>query len=107
MEIVEDRVVIREEGSRQKFVDRVDQITFSGRYAQEVGKPVLYITERCVFELIDGEITLTEIAPGIDIQRDIFGAMEFTPKVSPDLKEMPTELFKEQWGGLRENLLGR
>jgi propionate CoA-transferase len=107
VEIVDGRLHILQEGSRQKFVDRVDQITFSGRYAQEVGKPVLYVTERCVFELIDGEITLTEIAPGINIQRDIFSAMEFTPKVSPDLKEMPTELFKEQWGGLRDTLLGR
>lgn len=107
IEIVDNRINIREEGNRQKFVDQVDQITFSGRYAQKTGKPVLYITERCVFELIDGEITLTEIAPGIDIKRDIFSAMEFIPKVSPDLKEMPAELFKEQWGGLRDTLLDR
>ncbi|WP_280547769.1 malonate decarboxylase subunit alpha [Halomonas sp. 11-S5] len=105
--VTDGRLDIRKEGHRLKFVQQVDQITFSGRYAQQVGKPVLYVTERCVFELIDGEITLTEIAPGIDIQRDIFSAMEFTPKVSPDLKEMPTELFQEQWGGLRDTLLDR
>ncbi|MBB3191953.1 acyl CoA:acetate/3-ketoacid CoA transferase [Halomonas cerina] len=102
--VADGRLDIRKEGYRRKFVQRVDQVTFSGRYAQQIGKPVLFVTERCVFELIDGEITLTEIAPGIDIERDIFAAMDFVPKVADQLRVMPAALFDERWGGLRERL---
>ncbi|MBB3139634.1 malonate decarboxylase subunit alpha [Halomonas organivorans] len=103
--MVEDgRLAIRRESHRRKFVQRVDQVTFSGRYAREVGKPVLFVTERCVFELIDGEITLTEVAPGLDIERDILAAMDFVPRIADELREMPHELFQPQWGGLRERL---
>ncbi|MDX5433350.1 MAG: acyl CoA:acetate/3-ketoacid CoA transferase, partial [Halomonas sp.] len=102
--IEEGRLAIRQEGQRRKFVQRVDQITFSGRYAQETGKPVLFVTERCVFELIDGEVTLTEIAPGLDVERDILAAMDFVPRIVSDLREMPEALFQPRWGGLREHL---
>ncbi|WP_238984560.1 acyl CoA:acetate/3-ketoacid CoA transferase [Billgrantia kenyensis] len=95
---------ILEEGPRRKFVQRVDQITFSGRYANETGKPVLFVTERCVFELLDGEITLTEIAPGLGVERDILAAMDFVPRIASELREMPAELFQPQWGGLRAHL---
>ena len=60
-------------------MDQVEQITFSGRYANETGQEVLYVTERAVFQLIDGSVVLKEIAPGIDIKRDILAAMEFEP----------------------------
>ncbi|MES3677424.1 acyl CoA:acetate/3-ketoacid CoA transferase [Halomonas elongata] len=103
---VEDgRLVIRQEGHRRKFVQRVDQITFSGRYAHETAKPVLFVTERCVFELIDGEVTLTEIAPGLDVERDILAAMDFVPRIADELREMPMELFQPHWGGLRARLI--
>ncbi len=92
---VEDgRLVIRQEGHRRKFVQRVDQITFSGRYAHETAKPVLFVTERCVFELIDGEVTLTEIAPGLDVERDILAAMDFVPRIADELRGMSMELFQ-------------
>ncbi|MBW5801992.1 acyl CoA:acetate/3-ketoacid CoA transferase [Halomonas elongata] len=103
---VEDgRLVIRQEGHRRKFVQRVDQITFSGRYAHETAKPVLFVTERCVFELIDGEVTLTEIAPGLDVERDILAAMDFVPRIADELREMSMELFQPHWGGLRARLI--
>lgn len=90
------------EGKTRKFVDHVDQITFSGKFAQSNGIPVLYITERAVFELQDGEVTLIEIAPGLDIERDVLSVMDFRPRISPLLKEMPAELFAEKWGGLKQ-----
>jgi propionate CoA-transferase len=90
------------EGKTRKFVEKVDQVTFSGKFAQKAGIPVLYITERAVFELRDGALTLIEIAPGLDLERDILAAMEFKPRISPSLKLMPAELFQEKWGGLSQ-----
>ena len=58
------------------------------------------MTERCVFELLDGVFTLTEIAPGIDLEKDILANMDFKPEISPDLKLMDAEIFNETWGGL-------
>jgi propionate CoA-transferase len=95
------RLVIIEEGSGQKLLDMVEQVTFSGAYAIEVKQPVLYITERAVFTLEAGELTLTEIAPGIDLEKDVIGQMGFRPRISPNLKLMPAEIFQPKWGGLR------
>ena len=64
------------------------------------GQRVLYVTERCVFQLIDGVMTLTEIAPGIDLQTQILDQMDFTPAISPDLTLMPSGIFREVWGEL-------
>jgi propionate CoA-transferase len=100
---VEDgKMVIVKEGAIKKFVNTVDHVTFSGKYAAKDGKPVYYVTERCVFQLIDGEVTLIEIAPGIDLEKDILSQMEFKPKISPNLKEMPKEIFQPAWGGLKD-----
>jgi len=79
LEIAAGVLKIAKEGIATKFVDQVEQITFSGRYANETGQEVLYVTERAVFQLIDGSVVLKEIAPGIDIKRDILAAMEFEP----------------------------
>jgi propionate CoA-transferase len=65
---------------------------------------VIYVTERAVFELIDGAMTLTEIAPGVDLEKDILAQMDFKPRISPGLKSMPAEIFQPQWGKLREAL---
>lgn len=81
------------EGKNKKLVAAVSQITFSGRYAAGVGQPVLYITERAVFQLDPEGVVLTEIAPGINLERDILAQMEFTPKISPHLKPMNQRLF--------------
>ncbi len=86
---------IRAEGRVAKFVDRVEQITFSGRMARENGQKILYITERCVFELGPGGVVLTEIAPGLDLRADVLDRMGFTPQVSPDLKSMDSRIFAD------------
>jgi len=79
----------------RKFIENVEQVTFSGRYAAEKGQKVLYITERAVFELNREGLLLTEVAPGIDIERDILSQMDFKPAVSESLKQMDARIFRE------------
>lgn len=88
------------EGKVKKAVDTVAQISFSGRYALKNGQKVMFVTERAVFELTEQGIVLTEIAPGIDLERDVLGQMEFAPVVSENLKEMSGELFRAGKMGL-------
>jgi len=88
------------EGKARKFLADVQQITFSGPYSGERDQRVLYVTERAVFELVDGVMTLIEIAPGIDLQRDVLDQMDFAPAVSADLSVMDPGMFREVWGGL-------
>jgi len=88
------------EGQVQKFIERVQQITFSADYARERNKTVLYITERAVFKLVDQTLELIEIAPGIDLERDIVQLMQFRPRVSENLKLMDSRIFVEQPMGL-------
>ena len=76
-------------------MEQVDQITFSGKYARRVNQPVLYVTERAVFELTEEGIVLTEIAPGMDLEKDILSQMEARPLISPELKIMDKELFED------------
>ncbi|AVQ20170.1 3-oxoacid CoA-transferase [Fusobacterium necrophorum subsp. funduliforme] len=97
------KLVILEEGKTKKFVSQVQQITFSGDLARENNKPVFYVTERAVFELRKEGLTLIEIAPGIDLQKDILDQMEFVPLIAKDLKEMDTRIFLDQPMGLKEN----
>ncbi|ETT74656.1 propionate CoA-transferase [Paenibacillus sp. FSL R7-277] len=92
---------IIQEGKAKKFISKVQQITFSGSYAAKVKQPVVYVTERAVFELLNGKMTLTEIAPGIDLQTEILDQMDFKPVISPDLKEMDAAMFQENWGMLK------
>ena len=93
---------IDNEGLARKFVKHVEQLTFSGRYAAERKQPVLYITERCVFELTPDGMMLTEVAPGIDVARDILAHMDFTPQISPNLKTMDSDIFKPEPMGLAQ-----
>ncbi len=95
-----NKLCIDQEGKNVKFIEKVEQITFSGDYAFEVKQPVLYITERCVFELKEEGLVLTEIAPGVDLEKDIFAHMEFKPVVADDLKVMDVRIFKEEKMGL-------
>lgn len=94
------KLAIVREGRNRKFLKHVEQITFSGKYAASVGQPVVYVTERAVFTLKDGEMTLIEIAPGIDLEKDVLGLMGFRPRIAPDLKTMPAGIFAPAWGGL-------
>lgn len=99
--IVDGKLSILQEGKGKKYVNKVEQVTFSGAYAAKTHQPVLFITERAVFALQDGLVTLTEVAPGINVEDDILAQMEFTPRISPMLKSMPAEIFRPHWGGLR------
>ncbi|MEI6420946.1 MAG: CoA-transferase [Lentisphaerota bacterium] len=90
----EGKLCIGKEGKFDKFVNSVEHVTFSGHYAKQKGQQVMYITERAVFELTDSGLKLVEIAPGIDIERDILSHMAFKPEISRELKRMPESVFK-------------
>ena len=95
-EVGDGKLKTVEEGPGKKFVKRVDQITFSGTFAREQGQTVYYITERCVFELTEEGLKLIEIAPGVDLERDILDQMEFTPLVPDVVPKMDTTIFREK-----------
>lgn len=103
--IEEGILKIVEEGAAQKFVDEVEHCTFSGPYASKRQQPVLYITERCVFALRDSGLELIEIAPGIDLQRDILNQMAFEPIINQPVRLMDKRIFRTEPMGLRESLL--
>jgi propionate CoA-transferase len=96
---------ILNEGALRKFVACVEQMTFNAKYAFKRGQAVLYITERCVFRLMATGLELVEIAPGIDLQRDILGQMDFRPAISPTLKTMDARIFQGGPMQLREHML--
>lgn len=95
------------EGKHRKFLEQVEQVTFSGVEAARRGQRVLYVTERAVFELREGRMTVIEIAPGIDLERDVLAQMDFVPAVAEPLLRMPAEIFRAEWGGLRAFLLDK
>ncbi|WP_370302426.1 acyl CoA:acetate/3-ketoacid CoA transferase [Pseudooceanicola sp.] len=106
LEVVIDdgTVAIRQEGHQRKFLDQVEQVTFSGARAARLGQPVLYVTERCVFELTPEGLKLTEIAPGIDLDRDILAWMAVRPLID-ELAEMDARIFRNREMDLRTDLL--
>lgn len=95
--------IIRD-GTKKKFIRQITQISFSAEVALDQGKDITYVTERAVFKLTPQGLMLTEIAPGIDLQRDILDQMEFTPLLSDEIKPMPAEIFFETWGGLKAHM---
>ena len=94
-EIKDNKLVIKTEGKKKKFVNKVEQVTFSAKQARINNQEILYVTERGVFKLDKEGITLIEIAPGVDINKDIFEQMEFCPNVSDDLKLMDERIFRD------------
>ena len=94
MEIRDGDLAILQEGKISKLIDDVEQITFSASYARKKGQPVLYVTERAVFSAGAHGLVLEEIAPGIDLQRDILDLMSFRPGISETLKTMDPALFR-------------
>ncbi len=91
-QVKDGKLQIVQEGSMKKFVNQVDQITFAPSKSQQV----LFVTERAVFELQNGFMVLTEIAPGVDLQKDILDQMDFVPKISKNLKLMDERIFLEE-----------
>jgi len=103
---VEDgRLRIVDDGKTKKFVLNVEHRTFSGDYAAKRGQPVLYVTERCVFELTPEGLELIEVAPGVDIGRDILARMEFKPVIRREPALMDARIFLPEPMGLRDDLL--
>lgn len=98
--VVDGKLHITKQGDGKKFVERVEQITFSGAFAARKNFPVLFITERGVFRLENQQLILVEIAPGVELEQDIIGMMDFKPIVSPDLRLMDSSLFESKWGRL-------
>ncbi len=104
--IEDGKLRIVQEGRARKFVDRVGQVTFSGEYAAEIGQPILYVTERCVFHLTKRGLELREVAPGIDIERDILAHMAFEPVIR-SVQPMDPRIFRPERMGLEAELVGR
>ena len=102
--IADGQLKIAQEGRGRKFENAVEQITFNGRYAAEQGKEVLYVTERCVFRLTHAGLKLAEIAPGIDLQKDILDQMAFEPVID-NPKQMDARIFGDGRMKLRRQLL--
>lgn len=98
--VADGQLKIVQEGRNRKFVQKVEQITFSGGYAAAKGQPVLYITERAVFELRPEGVVLTEIAPGVDLEKDVLAHLDFAPVIASDLKQMDARIFHEGVMGL-------
>jgi propionate CoA-transferase len=101
IEVRDGHVAIAREGTTRKFVAEVEHRTFSGAYAARRGQPVLYVTERCVFRLTPQGLELTEVASGIDIERDILAHMDFEPAIR-NPQPMDPRLFAPGPMGLRE-----
>jgi propionate CoA-transferase len=99
------KLAIVQEAKARKFVEAVEHVTFSGAYATARGQSVLYVTERCVFKLGPDGLELTEVAPGIDIERDILALMDFKPVISRDPIAMDSRIFREEAMDLRSDLL--
>ena len=103
---IEDGVLrIVEDGTVSKFVREVEHRTFSGPHAAQRGQTVLYITERCVFTLTPAGVVLSEVAPGVDVQRDILAKMDFEPVMHGAPRLMDERIFREQPMQLRRQLL--
>ncbi|MGJ0391301.1 MAG: acyl CoA:acetate/3-ketoacid CoA transferase [Methylocystis sp.] len=104
VEIADGKVHILQEGRNKKFLNSVEQTTFSGKFAQKRKQPVYYVTERCVFQLKENGLELVEVAPGIDIDKHILPFMDFKPIINePEL--MDRRIFIDEPMGLINDLL--
>ena len=101
--IKDGKLLIEKEGEKKKFVDKVQQITFSAEQAIKNNQEILYVTERCVFKLLKEGIELIEIAPGVDLEKDILSNMEFKPIISKNLKLMDERIFDNKKMNLKKD----
>ncbi len=105
VEVADGRLRVVREGRSRKFVRDVEHRTFSGAYARSRGQQVLYVTERCVFRLGDDGLELVEVAPGIDVERDVLALMDFEPVIRGTPEPMDPAIFSDGPMGLRDRLL--
>jgi propionate CoA-transferase len=94
LDLGDGRLEIVQEGRGRKFIDAVEHLTFSGAYARERGQSVWFVTERAVLRLADSGLELVEIAPGVDLERDVLGQMDFRPTIADELQTMDAALFR-------------
>ena len=105
LEIMDGTFTIRREATVRKFINQVEQITFNGEDSVARNQTVIYITERCVFSLTKFGLELVEIAPGIDLDRDILKLMDFRPKLAKQIIKMDKRIFREYPMGLRSEII--
>jgi propionate CoA-transferase len=103
--IGDGRLHVVADSATRRFVRRLQQRTFSGAYARSRDQQVHFLTERAVFRLTDEGLLLTEIAPGVELERDVLAHMEFTPAIAPDLREMDPRIFRGEPMGLSRDSL--
>ncbi|MES2258307.1 MAG: CoA-transferase [Pseudomonadota bacterium] len=103
VEVGDGQLRIVQEGKSRKFIEQVEQITFNGIDAAQRRQSVLFVTERAVFELTPEGLELTEIAPGVDLERDVLQHMGFRP-IMRKVRQMDAALFQAEWGGLAQAL---
>ena len=101
IEVGQGRLSVLREGKTRKFVKRGEHITFSGVVGRQRGQKVTYVTERCVICLESEGLVVTEIAPGIDLQRDVLDQSDIALKVSPNLRLMDPAIFTDAPMGLQ------
>ena len=94
-EIAGGKLRILQEGRNRKFMSAVEHLTFSTKFAQEYHQEVVYVTERAVFKLQDGKLTLCEIAPGMDLEKDVLANMDFRPAIADQVKIMDARIFTD------------
>ena len=104
-QVQDGRLVVADGVTAPKFLADVEQRTFSGEYAVTIGQPVLYVTERCVFELTPDGLELIEIAPGVDLDKDILAHVGFEPIIRGEPKLMDARIFAAEPMGLKDDLL--
>jgi len=105
MEVVDGKLKIINDGDIIKFVDNVYKVGCSGKMLGKSKKAVYYITERAVFKRVDEGVELIEVAPGIDIEKDIFAKMEFRPIIRKEPEVMDKRLFLPKRMGIKEEAL--
>lgn len=103
--VSDGKLNIDQEGKFGKFVNQVEHVTFSGKYAASKDQYVRYVTERCVFSLTKDGLELIEIAPGVNLDKDILAFMDFKPAIKEPLELMDERIFKPEPMGLVDDLL--
>lgn len=104
IEVREGKLIILEDGAIKKFVKQVYKVVFNGKVALEEGKEIMYITERAVFRLTREGLVLEEVAPGVDLDRDVLEKMEFKPILPSRIEEMDRRIFREGRMGLYDEI---
>ena len=100
--VADDGIRIEKEGSHRRFVETLEQRTYDSLGGRIKGQRVRYITERAVLETDESGLVVIEIAPGVDLDRDVLANFGVRPRVSSDLALMPVQLFRGAEMGLRQ-----